>query len=296
MNFFKSLFGGKAETSEEKKQEESAKNFDVLKYDGVRALRTSQWEYAIKCFNHALEIKEDLEIRDYLSEALVHNNELLPAYEQLQKLAEAQPDNEEIFLKMANVAYMMEDYGAMSDACEKALLINKDDPQVLGLYARACLGQGDEVNAVAMLTKAISLKEDYREAYLLRGETLLKMGDIKGAEDDADYLLLQVKDNEDVLLLKARVNEAKGEHDDAIDIYNKVIETDPFSVIAFKERGAIKLAQGDKDGAEADMKSVLELDPEKTKEVNGEYNAEGTENIQRKVEDAYKNNNPFGLG
>lgn len=296
MNFFKSLFGGKAETSEEKKQEESAKNFDVLKYDGVRALRTSQWEYAIKCFNHALEIKEDLEIRDYLSEALVHNNELLPAYEQLQKLAEAQPDNEEIFLKMANVAYMMEDYGAMSDACEKALLINKDDPQVLGLYARACLGQGDEVNAVAMLTKAISLKEDYREAYLLRGETLLKMGDIKGAEDDADYLLLQVKDNEDVLLLKARVNEAKGKHDDAIGVYNKVIETDPFSVIAFKERGAIKLAQGDKEGAEEDMKAVLELDPEKVKEVNGEYNAEGTENIQQKVEDAYKNNNPFGLG
>lgn len=296
MNFFKSLFGGKAETSEEKKQEESAKNFEVLKYDGVRALRTSQWEYAIKCFNHALEIKEDLEIRDYLSEALVHNNELLPAYEQLQKLAEAQPDNEEIFLKMANVAYMMEDYGAMSDACEKALLINKDDPQVLGLYARACLGQGDEVNAVAMLTKAISLKEDYREAYLLRGETLLKMGDIKGAEDDADYLLLQVKDNEDVLLLKARVNEAKGKHDDAIGVYNKVIETDPFSVIAFKERGAIKLAQGDKEGAEEDMKAVLELDPEKVKEVNGEYNAEGTENIQQKVEDAYKNNNPFGLG
>lgn len=296
MNFFKSLFGGKAETSEEKKQEESAKNFDVLKYDGVRALRTSQWEYAIKCFNHALEIKEDLEIRDYLSEALVHNNELLLAYEQLQKLAEAQPDNEEIFLKMANVAYMMEDYGAMSDACEKALLINKDDPQVLGLYARACLGQGDEVNAVAMLTKAISLKEDYREAYLLRGETLLKMGDIKGAEDDADYLLLQVKDNEDVLLLKARVNEAKGKHDDAIGVYNKVIETDPFSVIAFKERGAIKLAQGDKEGAEEDMKAVLELDPEKVKEVNGEYNAEGTENIQQKVEDAYKNNNPFGLG
>jgi len=296
MNFLKSLFGGKTETTEEKKQEENAKNFEVLKYDGVRALRSSQWEYAIKCFTHALEIKDDLEIRDYLSEALLHNNELLPAYEQLQKLAEAQPDNEGIFLKMANVAYMMEDYGAMSDACEKALLINKDDPQVLGLYARACLGQDDQVNAVAMLTKAISLKEDYQEAYLLRGETLLKMGEIKGAEEDVDYLLQQVKDNEDVLLLKARVNEAKGEHNDAINVYNKVIETDPFSVIAFKERGAIKLAQGDKGGAEEDMKAVLELDPEKAKEVNGEYNAEGTEDIQRKVEDAYKNNNPFGLG
>jgi tetratricopeptide (TPR) repeat protein len=221
---------------------------------------------------------------------------LLSAFEQLQKLAEAQPDNEGIFVRMANVAYMMEDYGAMADACEKALLINKDDPEVLGLYARACIGQGDQVNAVAMLTKAISLKEDYLDAYLLRGDTLLKMGELKGAGEDADYLLQQVKDNEDVLLLKARVVEAKGEHDAAIDIYNKVIEADPFSLAAFKERGAIKLAKGDKEGAEEDMKAVLELDPDKSKEVSGEYNAEGTEDIQRKVEEAYKNNNPFGLG
>ena len=160
MNFFKALFGGKEETSEEKKREEQARNFDVLKYDGVKALRMNQWQQAVKCFVHALEIREDLECRDYLSQAFIQNNELLPAFEQLQKLAEEQPDNEEVFLRMVHVAYMMEDYGAMAQACEKALLIDKDDPQALYLYARACQGQGDQMNAVAMLTKAITLKED----------------------------------------------------------------------------------------------------------------------------------------
>ena len=135
MNFFKALFGGKEETSEEKKREEQARNFDVLKYDGVKALRMNQWQQAVKCFTHALEIREDLECRDYLSQAFIQNNELLPAFEQLQKLAEEQPDNEEVFLRMAHVAYMMEDYGAMAQACEKALLIDKDDPQALYLYA-----------------------------------------------------------------------------------------------------------------------------------------------------------------
>ena len=296
MSFWKSLFGSKEESPEEKKKEDDARNFDILKYDGVAALKVHELEHAIKCFNKALEIKEDLEIRDYLSQALIQNNELLAAYAQLQKLVEAQPDNIKIWERMARVAYLMEDYGAMSDACEKALLLDKDNPEVSFLYARACLGHGEEVNAVAMLTKTIAIKPDFLDAYLLRGQTFLKMGDTKGAAEDADYLVEKAPDNEDALLLKAKVEEALGHHEDAITYYNKVINANPFCIDAFKGRGAIRLAQGDTKGAEEDMKSVLELDPKKAAEVNGEYTGEGTEDIQQKTEQAYRNNNPFGLG
>ncbi len=296
MSFWKSLFGSKEESPEEKKKEDDARNFDILKYDGVAALKVHELEHAIKCFNKALEIKEDLEIRDYLSQALIQNNELLAAYAQLQKLVEAQPDNIKIWERMARVAYLMEDYGAMSDACEKALLLDKDNPEVSFLYARACLGHGEEVNAVAMLTKTIAIKPDFLDAYLLRGQTLLKMGDTKGAAEDADYLVEKAPDNEDALLLKAKVEEALGHHEDAITYYNMVINANPFCIDAFKGRGAIRLAQGDTKGAEEDMKSVLELDPKKAAEVNGEYTGEGTEDIQQKTEQAYRNNNPFGLG
>ncbi|SES95141.1 tetratricopeptide repeat protein [Prevotella sp. kh1p2] len=292
MNFLKALFGSKKENPEEKRKEDEAKNFDVLKYGGVAALKTNQVEYAIRCFNHALHIKDDLEVRDYLSQALMSNGELLPAYEQLQKLAEAQPDNEQILLRMANVAYMMEDYGAMGDACEKAMLINKDDPQVLFLYARACIGQGDQVNAIAMLTKAITQNADFVDAYLLRGETLLKMGDVAGAAEDADLLVSKVEGNEDVLLLKARVEEAKGNHDQAVAIYNKVIEVNPFCANAFRERGAIRKALGDLEGAEEDMKSVLELSPD---EANGSPAAAEADGIQHKTEQKYKEMNPYGF-
>lgn len=293
MNIFKALFGGKTENSDEKKKTDDAKNFDILKYDGVKALKTGQNEYAVKCFRRALEINDkDLEIRDYLSQALIHNNELLPAYEQLQKLSEAEPDNQKIFVMMAKVAYMMEDYGAMSDACEKALLIDKENPEVSYLYAQACIGQEDAVNAVAMLTKAITLNKEYNDAYLLRGETLLKMGDATGAGEDAEYLLTIVPQNEDVLILKARVEKAKGNADDAINYYDKVIEVNPFSIDAFKERGAIRLEKGDKKGAAEDMQQVLELDPNKAANVNGNYSAEG---VEEKTKQAYNSINPLGL-
>ena len=115
MGLFKALFGGKqADTEEEKKKNDEARDFDMYKFDGVKASKMGQFEYAVKCFKAALNIKDDLEVRDYLAHALIHNNELLPAYEQLQKLHEAQPENVEILVQMANVTYMMEDYSHRS--------------------------------------------------------------------------------------------------------------------------------------------------------------------------------------
>ena len=169
MNFFKALFGGKEENPEDKKKAEEEKNFDVLKYDGVRALRSGRHDYAIKCFTHALQMKEDLEIRDYLSQAQIRADMLPEAYDNLMKISEAQPDNVQVYVRMANVAYMMENYTAMAEACEKAIMADADNAEATYLYAKACIGHGDTTNALAMLTKAVTLKPDYAEAYLLRG-------------------------------------------------------------------------------------------------------------------------------
>jgi tetratricopeptide (TPR) repeat protein len=292
MNFFKALFGNSEENSEEKKVQDEEKNFDVFKYDGVRALKMGEFVYAIKCFNSALDIKEDLEIRDYLSQALIHNNELLPAYEQLQIILKAKPDNQAVMLMMAKVTYMLEDYNAMADACEKAMLVDDHNPEVSYLYAQACIGQEDQVNAVAMLTKAISIKADYNEAYLLRGRTLLKMGDVNSADEDACYLIEHNDADEDALMLKAQIEKAKGEMDEAIIYYNKVVDLNPFAIEAYRERGNVKLEKGDKNGATEDMQKVLELDPKQVADVNGEYSAEG---VEQKTKSAYRTIDPFGV-
>lgn len=288
MKFFKALFGSKEEKPEEKKKAEEAKNFDVLKYDGVRALRAGQAEFAIRCFTHALQMQDDLEIHDYLSQAYIRTGELTLAYEQLQKLAEAQPDNQQIFIRMANVAYMMEDYGAMAGACEKAMLIDDKTAEVMYLYARACIGQEDVTNAVAMLTKAISLKEDYGDAYLLRGETLLKNGDTDEADEDATWLLEHTEDNEDVMMLKARIERTKGNTDTAKDYYTKVTDANPFNIDAYRERGELRLETGDEKGGNEDIEHAKEL----TAQLPDNNNEEGIEN---KVKEKYKSMDPYGV-
>lgn len=249
MGFLKNLFGiGKPENEEQKTQAEEAKSFDILKYDGVKALKTHQYEYAIKSLSLALELKDDLEATDYLSQAYLFSDQLTLAYEQLQKLAEAQPDNQQIFIRMANVAYMMEDYHSMASACEKALLLDNNSPTVNYLYAQACLGEQDSANALALLTKALTIDPNYGDALLLRGETLLKNGDTTGADTDADSLLVLAPDSEDALLLKARVEKAKDDKDKAIEYYNKVIDANPFHVEAYRERGELRIAIGDTAG------------------------------------------------
>lgn len=288
MNFFKALFGGKQESSEEKKQQEEARQFDTLKYDGVRAMKSGEIDFAVKCFRHALSMKDDLEIHDYLSQALIAQNNLIEAYDELQIMAEAQPDNQAIFIRMANVAFMMEDYGALSNACEKAMLIDDSNAEVMYLYGRGCIGQDDDVNAVAMLTRAITLNDKFYDAYLLRSQANLRLEKIDEASADADFLLEQVGENEDVLLLKARIARAQGNDDDAIAFYGRVINENPFREEAYRERAELRRKSGDEQGAEEDLKKADEVAPEDQKSAENEK-------IQQKVEKKYREMNPYGF-
>ncbi|MBO5612575.1 MAG: hypothetical protein J5918_08270 [Prevotella sp.] len=288
MNFFKALFGGKQESSEEKKQQEEARQFDTLKYDGVRAMKSGEIDFAVKCFRHALSMKDDLEIHDYLSQALIAQNNLIEAYDELQIMAEAQPDNQAIFIRMANVAFMMEDYGALSNACEKAMLIDDSNAEVMYLYGRGCIGQDDDVNAVAMLTRAITLNDKFYDAYLLRSQANLRLEKIDEASADADFLLEQVGENEDVLLLKARIARAQGNDDDAIAFYGRVINENPFREEAYRERAELRRKSGDEQGAEEDLKKADEVAPEDQKSAEDQK-------IQQKVEKKYREMNPYGF-
>lgn len=294
MGLFKKLFLGGNDESGEEKQEE--KNFEVLKHDGIAALNQQHNEYAVKCFRKALELKDDLEIHEYLSMALIGNNELQPALEELDIVSKARPEDIDVLLRMAQVAFMLEDYNTMDEICERAQAIGPDDPRVSYLRARACVGQGQFINAIALLTKAITdadkqqgtdatkVSAPFIEAYLLRGQTLLNMGDYPTACKDADSILHNNADHEDALMLKARCLSRLHKEKEAEEYYTKVITVNPFNTDAFKERGLVRLQLGDKTGAEEDARALLDIAPDEATKVNGEFQAKGTEEIPQKLD------------
>ena len=73
------------------------------------------------------------------------------------------------------------------------------------MTAKAAIGMKDDITAIAMLTKAIVLKEDYTEAYQLRAEVLWKMKQAKDAAEDIQKLLSLNPDDEQALLLKGEI-------------------------------------------------------------------------------------------
>ena len=75
-NFFKSFFSGKSETPESEKQKNDQKNFEIFKYDGLRAQRMGRPDYAVKCFIEALAIKEEFETMGYLSQLYIQMKKL----------------------------------------------------------------------------------------------------------------------------------------------------------------------------------------------------------------------------
>ncbi len=60
MGFFKSLFGG-SNIPETEKEKNDKKNFEILKYDGIRARHMGKLPYAIKCFEEAVAINDEME-------------------------------------------------------------------------------------------------------------------------------------------------------------------------------------------------------------------------------------------
>ena len=258
MGFWNILTGGKQLSPEEEKQQQDAKKFDLLKYDGVKAMKMNQADYAVRCFTEALKIQDDLEIHEYLSLVLLRQGNLEAALSELNTLAEAEPENAQIQMRIAEVAYMLEDYDMMGKAAQQAIDTEKENPHAHFLAAKACLGQQNVVGGIAFLTKAIALEEGFADAYLLRGQTLLAMGDTASADNDGQWLAEHVGDQEDALLLRAQIAEAKGNRDEANALYEKIKEVNPFWL----------------------------------QDVSGEFTGEG---IEEQVKRAYSAVNPLGL-
>lgn len=301
MGILSSIFGGNKDADAKKK-----KDFDILKYDGIRAMRIGKLTYAIKCLNEAIEIQEDIEAMTHLANAYTQVNQMNEARTIVTRITELAPDEVAHQLSLANLCYLMEDYASMNEVCLKALSINNQHPLAYYLSAKALQGMKNPIQAIAMLTKALMLKEDFVDAYQMRAEILWEMHQAKEAMEDIDKLLEMNPEDESALLLKSEIiastNEAdkafelideviamnpfnekayllkgnlllaKNEADKAIEVFDEAIELKPDFAQAYHERGRAKLQKGDKEGSMEDMKKSIELAPQSGTAISGQYN------------------------
>lgn len=156
MGFFKSFFSGKPANPEEEKQKNNQKNFEIFKYDGMRAQRMGRADYAIKCFTEALALQEDFETMGYLAQVYIQSNELDEARKLLERMIRTEPEHTSTLLTLANVCYMQEDYAAMAEAAQKAIAVEEGNAM-----AHYLLGKPTTARTTASCASPTSQKPSY---------------------------------------------------------------------------------------------------------------------------------------
>lgn len=297
MGFFKTLFTGKEETEEEKKEQEQKNQFDVFKYDGIQALNIHQTDYAIACFQHALDIQDDNETRQYYANALLANDETDAAIEEFEILAKNQPEDAQPLLVLAELYFQQELYDKIDDVCDKCIQLDNSLAMPHYMKAKKCNATKDYFNAVAQSTIAITKKPDMLESYQLRAEILSAMQQYSDAEADVDFVLSSTSENnteninDKIFLLKADICFALGKKEEAKDFYNKVIEFNPYATKAYLKLGEIFMSEGNEKEAAKIVEEGLQYAPGEVQGITGNFT-----NFEDKMREAYNAINPYQLG
>lgn len=308
-NFLKKLFlGGNDENEKESK---SNKDFEIFKYDGVRATRIGKFDYAEKCFLKALEINKDFETMHYLTTLYMNTANFERAAEALKEMIETDPSVVSSYITLAQVYYIMEKYQDMQLPCNNALDIDKENADALLLLAKSNVKLGNLFDAIAFATRSIESKENNTDALLSRAEILHGMKQYSEALKDVEAILAYDNQNESAQIEKAEILGEEGKTEEALKIFDQVNEENPFNMEAYiskarlymaineapkaidilteaielspdysatyRERGRARLMNGDKEGATEDVKKALELSPAEASKINGEFNNKAAE-------------------
>ena len=307
MGIFNKIFGSSAPVSEEtKKEQEAQRQFDLLRDNGVRALRAHEMKTAIDCLSQAHTMRpEEAETLSYLVEALLQAQAFEEAMPLLKKLSEMEADNLEISLLLAQTQGRLNLFDDMAATVMPLMASHAGDARVFCLAGEAAEGQHNDIMAVAWLTQALTLRDDYVKARLLRARVLKGMGQwsdmladteiLTAAHDDleeawtmhAEALAATGKTEEAALAFRhvisvnpfsseaylqlAAVLEAAGDLQGALEACNEAVEQMPQLAEAYQLRGGVKLRLHDKLGAADDLKKALQIKPELAQSLEGAF-------------------------
>lgn len=245
MGFWKSLFTGKDETPEESIQKEEEKNFDIFKFDGVRAQRMGRLDYALRCFDEALNLKEDFETLSYKSTTLIAMNRLEEARDVLIRMAELQPQRTETHITLAHILFMTDEYEAMKASALKAVECNAENPMAYYLLGKAEEALQHPIAAIEALTSAIEKQPDFIEALNSRASFFAQTGESKKAMADIKEVLTLHEEDETALALRAFIyNKVENDSEKAKADYRHIIELNPFNKEAYSALIDILQAEG----------------------------------------------------
>jgi len=253
MGLFSSFF-----SSSKTEEDNRLQQFDLLKYDGIRALQINKPKYAMKCFTEALKMQHDLETMKYL---LAAYNSLNMSDEALKTLDDIVATGEEpvaSLLMRANFLYMNERYPEAIADCEQIIELESDNNTSYFLLAKTAQKMGEFEKAIGHIDKAIGVQEDFIEGYTLRADIYLAMEKGDEALAAIEKVIELAPENETAYLLRGRIQELLGNHEAALFDYQSVLELNPFNEAAYLPAGRLLMVEEKYENALALYNEAIE--------------------------------------
>lgn len=131
----------------------------------------------------------------------------------------------------------------------------------------------DFENSIVAFTNAIELKDDYGLAYLKRSIAKLSISDMSAIEDleRAEEL---IPHNPELILTKTNYNKLNIDYTSSIDIYNEILNSNPYDIDALNGKGLLLGIDGDFKEAIACFDKALSKDEKNENSLHLKASAE----------------------
>jgi len=122
--------------------------------------------------------------------------------------------------------------------------------------------------ALNELNKAIDLDNKFNEAYFLRAETLIKLGDAKSAEYDMDQIAKAYADSARYYLIRGNLYTLRNKDAQAFADFEKAIMLDSTMAEAYVNRGVLHFHEQKFKDAEVNFLKALQFNPKIQEALN----------------------------
>lgn len=203
-------------------------------------------------FSNALKVDHNFAEAHYqLSKVYLKQGAVLPAYQELRRTVDLQPNNVKARIDLGNILIAGRQPDKAAEQANAVLAVDGNNPDAFALLAAVAAAKGDRVEALAQIQHALAIAPDRAAFHATLG--MLQSSDPATASDGEQQLRKAVSlDNKNIgaHIVLASLLQKKGDLQGAQDQMKAAVAADPKNLMARATLADLYLRQNDSAKAE----------------------------------------------
>lgn len=166
----------------------------------------------------------------------------------------------EVYLELCTLLIEQKDYAAAEPVLNQAARVLPDSPVILVYRAQISMLAGAYEQALTDAERALQLDPTLLPAYLMKGEALVRTGDLDGALEALTIYTTYVKDDSQAWLWIGLAQEEAGKSQAAVEAYSQALRLNKRLLDAYLSRARLYMEMDEAEGALDDYRAALGLD------------------------------------